>query len=111
MNIKKKHKLYLRDAKGAIRRLDKLSISIYGFIINQFYEGGAEKRYSAMNKGVKLFSKYLPIQMIIPRTFQNDFKILKQAVSKDKKLNVIEITINGRRLCDLQLAKIETKPE
>lgn len=85
MRITKKHKLYFRDqGTGAVRRLDKASPVIYSFVIKYFLEGPGSKEHEEINKDVKEWKKYKPVDLPVPEEHQEEFNKL----SKTKGLEI-----------------------
>ena len=89
--ITRNHKLYFRERGRAIRRLDKLSKSIYGNILVAFIKGDADKHYSKLNEKVSSWKEFQPIAMNIHSEEQEDFKRLKKAAGTDPVI----ISYNG----------------
>jgi hypothetical protein len=89
--INRNHKLYYRDSKGAVRRLDKISKSINGNILVAFIKGDASEHYSRLNADVKHWSELKPLTMNVQKDEQEDYQKLKKAVGS----NSIIISYNG----------------
>ena len=90
--ITKKHKLYVRDTSGILRRLDKLSPELYSEIILLFLRGDGEKVYSILNKGIST-KDLKPIPMAIPLKLKVAFEALQKALKNP--LKKITVSYNG----------------
>lgn len=97
--IFRNHKLYVRDAKGGLRRLDKLNRNIYDLIIVYFLNGSGAKTYNLINKDIKSWKDWKAVPFVIEKQYESDFRIV-QAVAKMKSF---EVMYNGswRPLVDL----------
>ena len=86
MNLTKKHKIYFRDpiSKSA-RRLDKANMYLYMFIIKEFLNGDAEKRYQELNKEVTHWKNYKAIDIY---TLPVELQVEMEKITKQKSLEV-----------------------
>ena len=79
MKINKKHKLYFRDqVTQSVRRLDKASPIIYAFVIKHFLENDGQKEHQELNKDVKSWKEYKPVQLPLPEEYHQEFKKLSR---------------------------------
>ena len=99
MKIEKKHKLYIRHKDtGQLRNLNRYNKNLYVFIIIKFLTEGYNQKYNIFNKGVKKWTDWRPIDLMIPKNLIPDLEKLK------KQGWEVEISYDGswRPLCTLK---------
>jgi hypothetical protein len=101
--INRNHKLYVRDLKGGLRRLDKISLDIYGRIIILFLKGDGEKRYSLLNTDVKSWDQLKPLQMPLDKVDAIEFMKLQKALGTKSKSIVVSYNGSWKPLVNLYM--------
>lgn len=86
MNLTKKHKLYYKEPNSnSARRLDKANMYLYIFIIKEFLNGQADKRYQELNKDVTHWSNYKAIDIY---NMPVELQVEMEKITKHKTLEV-----------------------
>lgn len=90
MKVIKKHKMYVRpnSKNDSIRNLAKLSPELYIFVFEQFTKKGAEAKYQSINKDVKHWKDYKPVDIFLSENMSN-------AMRKITKKENITVYYNG----------------
>lgn len=76
MEVTKKHTLYYRHSDGSNRRLDKKAKNIYFALLEHFIDKGGNQAYMELNKDVKRWSEYKPLEIAVPLSLEAEFKTI-----------------------------------
>lgn len=79
-NIRRNNKLYIRDKRGSMRLLSKISKMIDEVVLVEFIQGQSRKSFKIANKETKRRSATIPVKYNIPLEFASEFvKVQKEA--------------------------------
>lgn len=105
--IKRNHKLYFRQSNGILRRLDKVSRTLYDLIIVSFLQGSSSKLYELLNKKVKKWDEYKAIPISVPLVHKLEFKKLQKIQGGGSERITISYNGSWKPLVDLSLESKE----